>query len=157
MARATNLDKRFMEAIKRRRFELRIVEPEEVVHDDVTGESWVSIGEVQRFFAGLEFLHAQGEGVDVAVDDVNEVEDGAAGEPGMLVFVLIGIEVIFEMRERRLAMCTPDHGIENVTTHMGDSAARRCLWNLASTVVSTPPLVPNLVSHPSLSRWRFFP
>jgi hypothetical protein len=39
--------------------------------------------EVQGFFAGFEILDAQAEGVDVAVDDVDEVEDGAAGEPGL--------------------------------------------------------------------------
>lgn len=44
----------------------------------------------------------------------------------------------------------------DLMTYMGLSAARRRLWNAASTVVNTPPSVPNRTSHPSLSRWRFF-
>jgi len=82
MPNSSNLDKRLVEALKLRVLELRIVEAEEVVHDDVTGEGWEGVGEVQRLLAGLEFLKADGEGVDVPVDDVDEVEDGAAREPG---------------------------------------------------------------------------
>jgi len=40
------------------------------------------MGEVQGLLAGFEFLDADAEGVDVAVDDVDEVKDRAAGEPG---------------------------------------------------------------------------
>jgi hypothetical protein len=73
-----------METIKFRRLELRIVEAKEVVHDDVASEGWKCIGEVQRLLAGFEFLHSNGERVNMAVDDVDEVEDGAAGKPGLL-------------------------------------------------------------------------
>jgi len=85
MPNSSNLDKRLVEALKLRVLELRIVKAEEVVHDDVTGEGWEGVGEVQRLLAGLELLQADGEGVDVPVDDVDEVEDGAAGEPGWLL------------------------------------------------------------------------
>jgi hypothetical protein len=64
---------------------LVVVEAEEVVHDDVSGKCWKGIGQVERFFAAFAFLHADGERVDVAVDDVNEVEDGAAREPVALI------------------------------------------------------------------------
>jgi hypothetical protein len=67
-----------MEAVKFRRLELSIIEAEEVVHDDVARESGKGIGKIQRFLAGFEFLHADAEGVDVAVDDMDEVEDRAA-------------------------------------------------------------------------------
>tara|TARA_R110002003_G_scaffold1193_3_gene22748 strand:- start:5698 stop:5889 length:192 start_codon:yes stop_codon:yes gene_type:complete len=60
---------------------LRVVEAKEVVHDDVARESGEGVREIDGFFARREVLEAQGEGVDVPVDDVDEVEDGAAGEP----------------------------------------------------------------------------
>ena len=61
---------------------MSVVEAEEVVHDDVASEGRESMGEVQGLLAGFEFLDADAEGVDVAVDDVDEVKDRAAGEPG---------------------------------------------------------------------------
>ena len=61
--------------------ELCVVEAEEVVHDDVAGQSWEGRGQVQWLFPGFKLLHAGGEGVCMAEDDVNEVEDGAAGKP----------------------------------------------------------------------------
>jgi hypothetical protein len=64
---------------------LVVVEAEEVVHDDVSSQCWKGIGQVQWFFAAFAFLHADGKRVDVAVDDVDEVEDGAAREPVVLI------------------------------------------------------------------------
>jgi hypothetical protein len=81
MSRPPNLDKRFMETFKFWMFELRIIKPKEVVHDDISRECWKSIREVQWLFACFKFLHADGQRVDVPVDDVYEVEDGAAREP----------------------------------------------------------------------------
>ena len=81
MARAANLDKRIVEALKLRVLELGIVEAEEVVHDDVTCKGWEGEGEVEGLLAVLEFLHAQRERLDVAMNNVDEVEDGATGEP----------------------------------------------------------------------------
>jgi hypothetical protein len=62
-------------------FELGVVEAEEVVHDDVAREGGEGVREIDGFFARGEVMEAQGEGVDVPIDDVDEVEDGAAGEP----------------------------------------------------------------------------
>jgi hypothetical protein len=84
MSCATNLDKRLVETLKFWMLELGIVEAEEVIHDDIASECWKCICEIERFLAGFEFLHADGQRVDVPVDDVDEVEDGAAGEPAIL-------------------------------------------------------------------------
>jgi hypothetical protein len=73
-----------VEAVEFRRFELVVVEAEEVIHDDVASEGWECIGQVHGFLAGFKFLHSDGERVDVAVDDVDKVEDGTAREPGLL-------------------------------------------------------------------------
>ena len=61
--------------------ELAVVETKEVVHDDISGQGRKGMREVQGLLAGLELLDALGEGVDMAMDDVNEVDDGPAGEP----------------------------------------------------------------------------
>lgn len=82
MSDGTDFGERLVEAVELGVFELVVVEAEEVVHDDVAGERWEGVGEVEGFLAGGEVLDADAEGVDVAVDDVDEVEDGAAGEPG---------------------------------------------------------------------------
>lgn len=60
---------------------MSVVEAEKIVHDDVAGEGGEGVGQVQGLLAGLKFLDADAEGVDVAVDDVDEVEDRATGEP----------------------------------------------------------------------------
>jgi hypothetical protein len=75
MPSPTNFDERLMEALELGMLELRIVEAEEVVHDDVARKSGKRMREVQRLFPGFKFLHADAEGVNVAVDDVDEVED----------------------------------------------------------------------------------
>ena len=75
MTHSSNLHESLMKAFKLGMLELSIVGAEEVIHDDVTRECWKGISEVQRFLTGFEFLHADAEGVDVAVDDVDEVED----------------------------------------------------------------------------------
>jgi hypothetical protein len=82
MPNGTDLDESLMEAVKLRVFELVVVEAEEVVHDDVASKCWEGIGQIQRFFAGLKLLDADAKSVDVSVDYVDEIEDGATGEPG---------------------------------------------------------------------------
>lgn len=83
MTSTANFLEGIVEGLKLGVLELCVVEAKEVVHDDVAGQGGKGVGEVQGLFAGLELLDADGEGVDVAVDDVDEVEDGTAGEPGV--------------------------------------------------------------------------
>ena len=81
MADSTDLDKSVVETLEFRLLELGVVEAEEVVHDDVSGQGREGMTEIQGFLASFEFLDSQGEGVDVAVDDVDKVENGATREP----------------------------------------------------------------------------
>lgn len=78
MANATNLDKGVMERLKLRIPELIIVETEEIVHDDVARQGGKGIGEIEGLCIGLKLLHARVEGVDVAVDDMDKIKNGAA-------------------------------------------------------------------------------
>ena len=75
MTSAANLDKGLMEALELWMLELRIVEAEEVVHDDVAGKGGKGVREIQGLFTGFELLHTNAESVDMTVNYVDEVED----------------------------------------------------------------------------------
>ena len=70
-----------IEGLKIGILELCVVEAEEVVHDDVASEGRECKSEVYRFIAVFSFLYALGKRVQMAVNNVYEVDDGAAGEP----------------------------------------------------------------------------
>lgn len=81
MASSSDLDEGIMKTVELRMLELSVVEAEEIVHDDITSQRWKGMTKIQRLLPGLKLLHANGEGVDVAVDDVYKVKDRAAREP----------------------------------------------------------------------------
>jgi len=76
VAGAPDLDEGVVERVEFRVPELAVVEAEEVIHDDIPRQGGKGMREVERFLARFMFLHADGEGVDMAVDDVDEVENG---------------------------------------------------------------------------------
>ncbi len=73
MAGPTNLLESVMERLELWMLELGVVEAEKVVHDDVAGQCWECMGEIQWLFSRFKLLHTDGKSVDVAVDDVDEV------------------------------------------------------------------------------------
>jgi hypothetical protein len=79
---SSNLLERIVERLELWVLELGVVEPKEVVHDDVAGQGRESMGQVHGFLPGFKLLHADRECVDVAVDDVDEVQYRASREPG---------------------------------------------------------------------------
>lgn len=81
VANRTDASEALVEALELGMLQLPVVEAEEVVHDDVARESWEGKGEVHRLSARFELEHARGEGFNVPGDNVEEVQNGAAGEP----------------------------------------------------------------------------
>ena len=77
MASATNLLEGFMKRLELRMLELVVVEAEEVVHDDIARQCWECMGQVHRLLPRLELLHPCGEGINVSVDNMNEIQDRA--------------------------------------------------------------------------------
>lgn len=75
MAGAPNLDEGVVERSEFWVSELVVVEAEEVIHDDIAGQGGKGMGEVERFLASFKLLYADGESVNMAVDDVYEVEN----------------------------------------------------------------------------------
>lgn len=81
MTSTTDLLESIVERFKLGMLELGVIETKEVVHDDIAGQCGKGVSQVQGFFSCFKLLHADREGVDVAVNDVNEVQDGASREP----------------------------------------------------------------------------
>jgi len=75
VASATNLLEGFMKRLELRMLELVVVEAEEVVHDDIARQCWECMGQVHRLLPRLELLHPGGEGINVSIDNMNEVQD----------------------------------------------------------------------------------
>lgn len=76
MAHAGNLGKGVVERLEFRILEVVVVEAEKVVHDDVASQSGKGMGEIERLCTLLKLLHAMSKRVDMAVDDVDKVENG---------------------------------------------------------------------------------
>ena len=81
VASSSNFLKGVVEGLKFGMLELSVIEPKEVVHNDITGQCWECMGEVHGLFPRLELLHADGESIDVAVYDMYEVQNGTPREP----------------------------------------------------------------------------
>lgn len=71
-----------MERLELRMLELVVVEAEEVVHDDIARQCWERMGQVHRLLPRLKLLHPGGEGINVSIDNMNEVQDRTPREPG---------------------------------------------------------------------------
>lgn len=78
---ASNSDESFVKALEFRMFELSVIEAKEIIHNNVTSESWEGMTEVKGLFSSFKFLHAKRECVHMTVDDVDEVQNGAPREP----------------------------------------------------------------------------
>lgn len=76
MAHAGNLDKSVMEGLELRILEVVVVEAEKVVHDGVASQGGKGMGEIERLCTLLKLLHAISKRVNMAVDDVDKVENG---------------------------------------------------------------------------------
>jgi hypothetical protein len=75
VASATNLLEGFMKRLKLGMLQLVVVEPKEVVHDDIARQCWECMGQVHRLLPRLELLHPGGEGINVSIDNMNKVQD----------------------------------------------------------------------------------
>lgn len=75
MANITNLDKGFMEGVEIRVLELIIVKSKKVVHDDVASQGGERMGEVERLSTLFKLMHTTGKRVDMAVNNMDEVDD----------------------------------------------------------------------------------
>ena len=75
MANVANLDKGFMEGLEIGIFQLVVVEAEKVVHDDIAGQGRKRMGEVEWLSTLFKLVYAAGKRIDMAVDDVDEVDD----------------------------------------------------------------------------------
>jgi len=128
MPHGTDLDEGLVETVKLWVFELVVVEAEEVVHDDVAGQCWKGMAQVQRLLAGFKLLDPDAESVNVSVDDVDEVEDGATGEPGMSVYSV-----------RRLSLNS--HGRQRRTTTLVNSRIQSCKYTSLETKLPVPSLL----------------
>lgn len=89
MATGANLHEGLVEGLKFGMLELSIIESEEVVHDNIASQSRECMSEVHRFLPRLKLQHSGCKSVDMALDNVQEAQNGPAREPAYrLVFML---------------------------------------------------------------------
>ena len=75
MASSTDFLECIVERLELWMLELGVVESEEVVHDNIACQCRERMSQVHGLLPCLKLLHTDGESVDVAVDDVNEVQN----------------------------------------------------------------------------------
>ena len=111
-----------------------VVEAKEVVHNDIACQGRESPGHVQGFLAGFELEQAGLECVDVTMNYVDDIHDGALGEPAPCQIGRCMHKASRGPLQSNPRDCGHKHfdpAMMEWATYMGFSAARLRLWMAA--------------------------